>query len=181
MARPQFGTTRGHMAWLLASSGETAFRTWLTGIHANGVKLYDGNSAVVRAVSQGEIDVGLTDSDDVVAGQREKWPVGYTLGAFKSIEGVTLPGSPLPIPNTAGLLKGGPHPKEAAALLDFLLSERLELMLARSESANRPIRDTLAQQFRDNLPIPTMPIPDYSLIHTAESTAMKACTDILGE
>ncbi len=36
MARPQFGTTRGHMAWLLASSGEEAFRAWLTGLRQNG-------------------------------------------------------------------------------------------------------------------------------------------------
>ena len=79
MARPQFGTTRSQMAYLLSSCGEELFRKWLNQLHEGHIRLYDGNSAVVRAVAMGEIDAGLTDSDDVAAGRREKWPVAMKL------------------------------------------------------------------------------------------------------
>jgi len=179
MARPQFGTTRGHMAWLLASSGEEAFRAWLTGLRQNGVRLYDGNSAVVRAVAQGDIDLGLTDSDDVISGKREKWDIYMNFGFSGPAN--QLPTGTLPIPNTAGLVKGGPHPKEAAVLLDFILSERMETLLAESESRNVPIREKLAAKVREALKMPVMEIPDFASIHKAVPAAMKACTEILGE
>lgn len=182
MSRPQFGTTRGQMAFLLASYGETELKEWLRGLKNNGIRFYDGNSAVVRAVAQGEIDAGLTDSDDVVAGQRENWPVAsLVLGIGWYPPGNSQFGkAALPIPNTAGLVKGGPHPKEAAALLDFLLSAKVEELLAKSDSRNRPIRAKLAQQMGD-LPVPELPMPDLLAIHKAVPAAMKACTEILGE
>ncbi|QKK07177.1 MAG: solute-binding protein [Planctomycetota bacterium] len=69
MARPRFGTTRGHMGALLATAGTAVFRAWLEAMAANGLRLYDGNSTVVRAVTEGELDVCLTDTDDVWAQQ----------------------------------------------------------------------------------------------------------------
>ena len=180
MARPQFGTTRGHIAFIFATCGEEAFRFWLTGLKGNGVRLYDGNSAVVRAVSQGEIDVGLTDTDDVVAGQAQKWPVGLILEAAPSRGGPCSPG-PLPIPNTVGIIAGSPHPAAAQALADFLLSEQVERMLAKSESRNLPIRESLAREFAGKLPISTVQTVDWAAIHRAEPAAMKACSDILGD
>jgi iron(III) transport system substrate-binding protein len=149
-------------------------------MHNNDVRLYDGNSAVVRAVSQGEIDAGITDTDDVVAGQRERWPVDMSVEPIGfAAWGLSGRGT-LVIPNTAALVKGGPHPKEAAALLDFLLSAKVEELLAKSESQNRPIRSKLAQQMGE-LPIPELEIPDFKEIHKAVPAAMKACTEILGE
>lgn len=181
MARPQFGTTRAQMAWLLASCGEESFRAWLTALKANNVRLYDGNSAVVRAASQGEIDVGLTDTDDVVSGQREKWPVAMVLERAGEVKaGLCSPG-PLCIANTVALVKGGPHSKEAAALIDFLLSEKVEKLLAESESRNLPIHEALAHTLQGKLPISPMEMPDLPMIHRAVPAAMKACTEILGE
>jgi ABC-type Fe3+ transport system substrate-binding protein len=54
------------------------------------------------------------------------------------------------IPNTVALVKGGPHPKQAAALMDFLLSEKVERMLAESVSRNAPVRTTIAAEFAGN-------------------------------
>ncbi|MEZ6232654.1 MAG: extracellular solute-binding protein [Phycisphaerales bacterium] len=75
MARPEFGTTRGHLAALIESEGAAAVEAWLGAMKANALRVYPGNSSVVRAVAQGEADLGLTDTDDVWAGQRNGWDV----------------------------------------------------------------------------------------------------------
>lgn len=150
MARAQFGTTRNQIAAIAAIAGVGALEAWLKAMKANEVRMYDGNSPVVRAVADGEIDVGLTDTDDVYAGAREKWPVGMVFesvdAADAEAEGLVSVG-PLMIPNTAGLVKGRPHAAEAQELLDFLLSADVERMLAESESRNFPIRAEVAREF----------------------------------
>ena len=60
---------------VLAELGAEGFRSWAQGLKANGLRLYDGNSSVVRAAANGEIDVGLTDTDDVYSGQKQGWPL----------------------------------------------------------------------------------------------------------
>jgi iron(III) transport system substrate-binding protein len=178
MARPQFGTTRGHMAALAALWGEEAFRDWLVRLEVNGVRLLDGNSAVVRAVATGEADVGLTDTDDVWAGQRNGWPVDmvyvrHDLASRGVSEG------PMMIPNAVSIIAGGPHPEEAALLADYLLSERLERMLAESESRNVPVRDALAAEF------PALAVPDpmtvgFETITDHMELAVRLCEELLG-
>jgi iron(III) transport system substrate-binding protein len=180
MARPQFGTTRGQMAYICAVCGESTFRTWLAGLKANGLRLYDGNSAVVRAVSQGEIDAGLTDTDDVTAGQAQKWPVGLVLEATGGGP-CTIKALLMPIPNTVALVKGSPHPEAGQKLAEFLLSDEAERMLAKSESRNLPIREKVAQEFAGSLPISAFTPVDWAAIHKAEAAAMKACDEVLGQ
>lgn len=149
MARPQFGTTRGHVAALVAVHGPDATEAFLGALKAHGIRQYDGNSLVVRAVAQGEIDVGLTDTDDVFAGQRNGWPVAYTLERFdESPTGSGLPSiGPLVIPNTVARIRNGPASRPGRAtkdvadsLVEFLLSERVESHLALSEARNIPVR-----------------------------------------
>jgi len=149
MARPQFGTTRTHIAAIVAIHGQEEARDFFGKLRAHGVRLYEGNSAVVQALSTGEIDVGLTDTDDVVAGKRNKWPVEM------SFEGLDKPGvkvtglkaaGTIVIPNTVGIVRGGPHPNEALRLMNYLLSADVERALALSDSANIPIRPDLAKE-----------------------------------
>jgi iron(III) transport system substrate-binding protein len=165
MARPQFGTTRTHIATLVAMDGEAAVREWVAAMLDNGLKLYDGNSAVVTALSNGEIELGLTDSDDVFAAQREHMPVDMVFESLDkanpaaplNVGAVVAKGlpsvGPLVIPNTVGKIKGCPHPNEAGKLADFLLSATTESMLAESDSHNIPIRSEIAKKF-DQKPIP---------------------------
>lgn len=150
MARPQFGTTRMHVAALLALHGEQATREFLVALRDNGLRLYDGNSAVVRAISNGEVEVGLTDTDDVLAARREQWPVDF---CFEAVDKPNAPRArglpsvgPIVIPSTVGMVRGCPHPNEARRLTDYLLSAAVEEMLANSDARTVPIRADLAKK-----------------------------------
>lgn len=159
MARPQFGTTRTHVAALIAANGEPATRALLTSLKANDIRMYDGNSSVVRAIAEGEIDLGLTDTDDVWAAQANGWPVGLVFEATKAASG-SKPASigPLLIPNTVALVAKGPHPREAEDLATYLLSAEVERILARSRSRNLPTRSEVVPEF------PELAVPNPSTV-----------------
>ncbi|MGD9688413.1 MAG: extracellular solute-binding protein [Phycisphaerales bacterium] len=169
IASPQFGTTRGHFAALRTLAGESPFDAWYAALKDNGVRLYDGNASVVRAVHLGEIDVGLTDHDDVLAGQANQWPVAAAYEAagvqatpdelqrFGPIAGGM---GTLMIPNTVALVRGARHLQNACRLIDFLLSPEVERDLARSSSGNVPVRPALATEF-PNLAVPAPLVIDW--------------------
>jgi iron(III) transport system substrate-binding protein len=174
MARPQFGTTRGQMGGMLALLGDR-YRSWLSGLRANGVRLYDGNSSVVRAAAQGEIDVGLTDTDDIWAGRKQGWPVGMAIVAAR--EGKDDPYLP-PMPNTVGRIKGAPHNAEAALLIDFLLSERIEKVLAESDSRTAPVHPALEDKYGAQ----KVPLGDLTIAGAEEriTEALAAWDEVFG-
>lgn len=178
MARPQFGTTRGHMGAMLEVWGEDAFRDWLRRLHGNGVRLLDGNSMVVRAVASGEADIGLTDTDDVWAGQRNGWPVDLVYVRHDVVEREIKAG-PMMIPNAVSIIAGAPHRKEAELLAEYLLSERVERILAESESRNIPVREELAAKY------PKLAVPDpmnatFDAIADRMDQAVAMCEELLG-
>lgn len=156
MARPTFGTTAGHIAALVHLWGEEPTRQWLEAMESQNLRLYDGNSSVVRAIAAGEIELGLTDTDDALAAQQEGLPIAfvYETDETNSNAPVLTPDAVEPmmsfgalvIPNTAALVKGAPNPDEARTLLEFLLSERAERLLMTSRSRNVPIREGPAQE-----------------------------------
>ena len=141
MAAPEFGTTGGDVASWFAHYGFERARRILQALKANRVRLVDGNSTAVRMVATGQADVCFTDTDDVYAAQRNGWPVDMN---YLDQGG----NGPLVIPNTVALIKDGPHPELAKQLMEFLLSERCEQMLAESDSHNAPVHASLAEQFR---------------------------------
>jgi len=155
MARPLFGTTVGHIAALVTLWGEEPTRQWLQAMEDQGLRLYDGNSSVVRAIANGEIEIGLTDSDDVWAAQAQGLPIGLVYES-NEIDGSLPPTADsvqpmmsfgaLVIPNTAGVVRGAPHPAEAKALVDFLISEASERLIMTSDSRNVPVRASPARE-----------------------------------
>ena len=70
----------------------------------------DGNSVVVKFVARGEAWIGLTDSDDIAAGQREGLPVAA----------LPLTDESLLIPNTVAVIRNAPHPANAQKLFGYL-------------------------------------------------------------
>lgn len=183
MARPQFGTTRGQMGALLSDLGEADFRNLIVGLKANGVRLYDGNSSVVRAAANGEIEVGLTDTDDVYAGQHEGWPVAMTLEqpTVSTKDGHRVQtGAPLLIANTVGMVKACPHSAQAAALIDFLLSERVERILVDSDAKLSAVHPELARAFPMQR-LPVIAAPDYGAVEKAVPGALKIWDEVFGK
>lgn len=192
IARPEFGTTRGHLAALIEQDGPDAVEAWLRALVAGGLRVYSGNSSVVRAIAQGEADVGLTDTDDVWAGQRNGWDVA---AAFEEADPASLssglmPGprsgegagrllgshGPLILPNTAGLIRGGPNPTEGRRLLEWILGGAPERSLAMSESRNYPVHPD-ATDITIDPPLPAAAWrPDLERVadHLDEAAAMAA-------
>jgi iron(III) transport system substrate-binding protein len=112
LAYPFFGTTSAHFLALRQRWGEQKWREWCRALQANQAMLVDGNSVAARQVARGEAWIGLTDSDDIAAEQREGLP----------LTALPLNGESLLIPNTVAVLRGAPHPREAQQLFEFLQS-----------------------------------------------------------
>jgi iron(III) transport system substrate-binding protein len=171
MAAPEFGTTGGDVASWFAHYGFARARQILEGLKANDIRLVAGNSTAVKMVATGQADVCFTDTDDVYAAQRNGWPVAMN---YLDQGG----NGALAIPNTAAVIKGAVHREEAEELMDFLLSEQLEQMLARSDSHNCPIRPALAEQFK-LYGIPKPLSVDYEKIADQLPTAIETAREIL--
>ncbi len=110
LAYPLFGTTATHFLALRQQWGESNWLSWCRALAANKPFIVDGNSVVVQLVGRGEAWVGLTDSDDIAAGQREGMPVAA----------LPLTAESLLIPNTVAVVRGAPHPEAAQRLFDWL-------------------------------------------------------------
>jgi iron(III) transport system substrate-binding protein len=110
LAYPQFGTTATHFHALRQSWGDAPWQAWCRALAANKPLLLDGNSVVVRMVGRGEAWIGLTDSDDVAAGQTEGLPIAQ----------LPMTEETLLIPNTIAVVRGAPHPQVAQRLFEFL-------------------------------------------------------------
>jgi len=171
MASPESGTTGGHVASWFAWYGAERAEQILAGLKANQVRLVAGNSVAVRMVANGVVDVCLTDTDDVYAAQRNGWPVAMKLARHGDA-------GPLAIPNTAALVKGGPHPEAARRLMEFVLSEELERTLARSDSHNTPVHASVAKEFPEYALPDRLPV-DYGKVADSTAAAIMAATKIL--
>src|SRR5262249_40609174 len=75
LAYPLFGTTATHFLALRQQWGPASWAPWCRALQANQPFVVNGNSVVVQLVGRGEAWLGLTDSDDIAAGQREGLPI----------------------------------------------------------------------------------------------------------
>jgi iron(III) transport system substrate-binding protein len=138
MADPRFGTTRGHIGALAAGWGDAAFSDWLDGMADNQVRrLPGGNAATVDAVVRGEVMLGLTDTDDVLAARARGLPIDAVLPRHLAED--VVGGGTLLIPNAVGVVTGAPHPDAAMELVAFLASPRVERMLRASSARHQPV------------------------------------------
>ncbi len=121
---PLFGTTSTHFLALRQAWGQERWLAWCEGLKANQAKVVDGNSVVVKLVGRGEALVGLTDSDDIAAGQREGLPVAA----------LPLDADTLAIPNAVGVINGAPHAAEASGLFAYLQRKEIAERLIRANA-----------------------------------------------
>ncbi len=177
MARPQFGTTRIHMAILANTWGIERFSKWLAEMEHNDIRLYDGNARVVQAIALGEIDIGLTDTDDVWSGQRNGWKVELVYESVADHPSWPSTGPAL-IPNTIAIIKGSPNQELAKELAAFLVSPTVEELLYQSTTGNTPVDSSLRDQYGDAL-LDIDQLPDYLGASGKVREAIDACERVL--
>src|SRR5262249_3633496 len=138
IAKPQFGTTATQAACLFDGLGVEAAKALYRGLKANDITGVPGNKQVAQAVADGQLLVGLTDSDDAIG----------ELNAGKAVA-IVIPdrdGHParprlgtLFLPNTVMVIKGAPNPDGARKLVDYLLSADVERRLAEGGGYQVPL------------------------------------------
>jgi len=170
LANPLFGTTRTHVAAMDALWGTDQFRVFISALAEAHATIADGNSAAVRKLLDGDVELAFTDSDDVITAQAK----GASLAMIFPDMG---DGGTLVIPNTVALVAGAPHPDEARKLIDYILSADVEEALARSESANYPVRESLRRKL-DIDPPPASTI-GFAAIADHMPEAVEICREIL--
>ncbi|GLX01230.1 iron ABC transporter substrate-binding protein [Microtetraspora sp. NBRC 16547] len=113
---------------VVAVEGEQAAAEWLKGLKANA-KIYQGNSAVMKAVNAGEIQAGViyhyywykdrAESGTNSSNTELKYFGGKDAGAFVSVSG-------------AGVLKSSKHPEQAQQLVKYLTGKNGQQILSAS-------------------------------------------------
>ena len=147
MAYPLYGTTAAHMTRLREAWGDEKWKEWCRDFVANKPFIVDGNSVVVKLVGAGEAWIGMTDSDDIAAGQRNGYPI--VAGSIPQ----DFNDEYLRIPNTVAFVAGARHPEAAQAFFEFVQSSNALDELVRdhalesaaggsSLSSSRPLAET---------------------------------------
>jgi iron(III) transport system substrate-binding protein len=140
MARPVTGTTAAHAAVLYTLDAARADE-YFDALMANDCVFVTSNGQTMRDVSEGRFAFGWTDTDDYRGAQVKGMPV---TAVYPDKDGAGV----LYIPNSLVLVKGCKHKREALKLIDWLLRPETEAMLARSGTAQIPVR-------------PGVPVPDH--------------------
>ncbi|MCA9249333.1 MAG: extracellular solute-binding protein, partial [Planctomycetales bacterium] len=114
LAKPLFGTTATHAACLFAVWGDDPAREFFEQLKSN-CQILAGNKQVAVSVAAGRLAFGLTDTDDAMVEISRGGPVEIVYPDQQPDAMGTLF-----IPNTLGLIQGGPHGDDARRLVDFL-------------------------------------------------------------
>jgi len=162
MANPLFGTTTTEVAALFQHLGPERAKAYYQARRENGTRVVDGNSVAAEEVARGDALVGQTDTDDAFIRADRGRPLGIV---FPDQVGMGA----LLIPNTAALVKGGPHPAEARRFLDFLLRPETELLLAGLPSRQLPLHAGL----QDRLPAQVQPLAKVKAMKVDYSRLME--------
>ncbi|HET8602139.1 MAG TPA: iron ABC transporter substrate-binding protein [Segeticoccus sp.] len=120
---------------VLHLKGEQATAQWLKGLKENG-KVYDGNTAVMQAVNDGQIDAGIIYHYYWYGDQAESGANSNNVkleyfghqdpGAFVSVSGI-------------GVLKSSDQQKEAQEFVDYVTSQAGQQRLADSGTFEYPL------------------------------------------
>jgi iron(III) transport system substrate-binding protein len=119
MANPVFGTTTIYVAALFTVWGDDRAKAFLEQVKANETRIASSNGEVRRLVAAGEVAFGLTDTDDAHEALQDKAPVQVVYPDQDDL-------GTLVMPNAVVLIRGGTHPAEARALIDYLVSPEVE-------------------------------------------------------
>ncbi len=122
ISNPQFGTCSDWAAAYGARWGTSRAARFFSDLKGAGARILPGNADVASAVADGNLRLGVTDSDDYLAQKREK----KTVFLVRTTQDNVL------VPGSASLLAGAPHEANAKKLLDALLSAQSEARLVKA-------------------------------------------------
>ncbi|MGP1273080.1 MAG: ABC transporter substrate-binding protein [Phycisphaerales bacterium] len=167
LARPISGPSLAHLAALVHLWGPGPTASWLSAMEANGLRLYASDDEVVRAIADGEIELGLTGSAAVRRASARGMPVAMVYETNEVPTGYATPDTvmplmgfgPLAIPTTVAVVAGAPNPDAAAEFVEFLLSEQGERLLMGGEAMLVPIRLELRDELASEEPMALIPNP----------------------
>lgn len=132
VAQPLYGTTLTHYSILWQQWGEAKLREWHSEVRERGIIEVKGNAVVKNLVAAGKCALGWTDTDDYFLAVDDGEPVD--MWPIRTPNGETIC-----IPNSVAIVKNCRHRKLAERLVDYLLSEDVELRLAKSRSRQVPL------------------------------------------
>lgn len=133
IVRPVTGTTLTHVAALQEVLGEEETSAFLQRVIDHDTPLPPGNGRLARLVGEGELAFGLTDSSDYRLVREEGFPVD---AIYPDQDGIGT----LVLPNTVARVKGGPNPENARLLIEFLISDEAEKILAFHPRGHIPLK-----------------------------------------
>ena len=125
IANPLFGTTTFHIAAIFTAIGAEKAKIFLQELKQNNVVIATSNGDVKKRVINGEVWLGLTDTDDAYEAIKEGANIGVV---FLDQDGI---GS-LIMPNSVCLIKNSPNQENGKKIIDYLLSKETEAKLAES-------------------------------------------------
>lgn len=118
---PENASFQSFVTAMRLMKGEDAARAWLEGmIDAGAINFGDSNTAIVRAIGSGEIDLGLVNHYYLYAVKKEE---GEDFPAATHFFAPDDPGSLINV-SGVGLLAAAPQRELALEVIDGLLSER---------------------------------------------------------
>ena len=124
---PTNGSFESFVTAMRVQVGDERTRTFLDDLKANGVKTYNDNALILKAVNDGEIDLGLVN-------HYYWYQLASEIGVEKMVarNHFTLNGDPGALVNVAGVgvLKSADHKAEAAQLVSFLLGPTAQTFFA---------------------------------------------------
>lgn len=131
IAQPMFGTTLSHYSLLWSQMGPDALQEQHRDLVRRGCRVVSGNATVKNLVAEGVCSFGMTDTDDFFVAADHDLPVQQLP--------ILVDGRTICIPNSVAILQSCDNLEAAQRLVDYLLSERIELELARSAARQIPL------------------------------------------
>ena len=142
--------------------GDDAARAWLEGILANQPRRYEGNSPIVQAVADGEIDVGFVNHYYLLRAMAEQ---GSDFPARNHFMAGDDPGALINVAG-AGLLSASERQDAGRRFIEFMLSEDSQRYFA-SETFEYPLVAGITGP-QGTPPLDQLQVPDLDLSALAD-------------
>lgn len=143
IAKPLYGTTLTHYTVLCDAWGLERLKNWHTSQREREIRETSGNASVKNLVANGACKLGYTDTDDYFVAVDESKPVAAVP--------IMVEEKAILIPNSVAIIKGTQKRKQAEALVDYLLSAKVEQKLAQSQSRQIPLGEVNWEQIPESV------------------------------